>query len=198
MQNKNFISKNKMHGATIMEVMISVFLLTFGILALMLAQVRSVAGIGEAENRTLIAQAAEALAEGMQANPDLEMNADNRVVTIRYTTYVNRTNGAAIPANDVFKKLDEDSRLDKAGLVDFHLNNFHAALNQIPDISDIRYQICPGAENPAEPIAINNLNCEEQGAEPGAVIKVVWLMKNSGSSNSNDMTTHTYMLKVKG
>ena len=54
------------HGATILEVMISVLLLTFGVLALMAAQLRSVASLSEAENRSIVSQAAEALAEGMQ------------------------------------------------------------------------------------------------------------------------------------
>ena len=51
--------KNKNRGSTLLEVIVSVFLLTFGILALMAAQLRSVSSVSEAENRTIVAQAAE-------------------------------------------------------------------------------------------------------------------------------------------
>ena len=42
--------KNKNRGSTLLEVIVSVFLLTFGILALMAAQLRSVSSVSEAEN----------------------------------------------------------------------------------------------------------------------------------------------------
>lgn len=202
-QNKSFNQKQKMYGATIIEVMISVFLLAFGILALMLAQIRSVSSITEAENRTLVAQAAEALAEGMQINPTLSTDS-NQLVTIKYDEYTNhRTKKTGPVSNQTVKSLG-NTTLTKEELATLQINNFIAALNQIPDVYEMHYAICPGENNLAEPTMAPtggsfNANCAPNNTtEPGAVIKVAWQMQNSNNRNSNEKMTYTYMLKVRG
>lgn len=167
-------SKSKVQGSTIIEVMVSVFLLTFGILALLMAQIRSVAGIGEAENRTLIAQAAESLAEGMQANP------------VDYTQQSAQLEAKIQSLSDLKSKSSED-------LKNLQISNFVYALNQIPDVENINYFICKDKKEPKEP-DINNGNCDGSDV---VMIKVAWQMKQPNSRNANATETYTYMLKVK-
>lgn len=90
-------------GSTLLEVMVSVLILAFGILALMLTQIRSVAGIAYAENQTLVAQAAEALAEGMQANPTLDWDTTNDPKTLKITYDNYHTDSATISGTPVFE-----------------------------------------------------------------------------------------------
>lgn len=190
-----------MHGATIIEVMVSVFLLTFGILALMLSQIRSVAGIGEAENRTLVAQAAEALAEGMQVNPTGRL-VNNRleIVYPRYTAIAG--NGRAVSATPTaLTHLTAITNKSKDALAQAQLNNFESALSQISDVAVMHYIVCADNNNPAAPTLNGNVfngQCATANLVPGAVIKVAWRMKNATGNNANDTQTFTYMLKVRG
>lgn len=197
MKTNFLVAKRKMQGATIVEVMVSVFLLTFGILALMLAQVRSVAGIGKAENRTLIAQAAEALAEGMQVNPTVSQV--NKKLFMQYDRYTGDAK-AVEPKN--FVSLDDNPQYSKAQLAQVQIDNFEAALNQIPEVSHMSYIICADNDTPAEPTlsaaGVFEGNCAAANTVSGAVIKIAWRMKNTASNNANETNEFTYVLKVKG
>ncbi|MBR6876471.1 MAG: type IV pilus modification protein PilV [Neisseriaceae bacterium] len=194
------LNKRYIQGATLVEVMVSVFVLTFGILALMLTQIRSVASIAQAENQTLIAQAAEALAEGMQVNPKLEFTGgvgSKSVLTVKYTNY--DKGKVEIKGGAKFKKLSDLKGNGKEDLAKLQLGNFEAALQQLPDIEQIHYRICQDKETPDEPemtAAGFKDNCAAGGFVNGAVIKVGWVMANA--SKQGEKTTFTYMLKVKG
>ena len=48
-----FAKKKNIQGSTLVEVIVSVILLTLGLLALMATQLRSVSGLTEAENRSI-------------------------------------------------------------------------------------------------------------------------------------------------
>lgn len=77
---------NQSKGATLLEVMISVFIMAFGIMALMLAQVKSVGSVREAEMQTRVAQAVQNLSEGMLANADARAQQTDPLVFTRYNT----------------------------------------------------------------------------------------------------------------
>lgn len=200
----NFLAvKQKMQGATIVEVMVSVFLLTFGILALMLAQVRSVAGVGEAKNRTLIAQAAEALAEGMQVNPTVTVE-DKKKIILGYKKYIDETGSGKSVSDKGFTDLTGITDLSKDGLMRAQLDNFETALSQIPEVAYMHYIVCADSMNPAAPTLSptgvfdgrckpDNLNNPDR-----AVIKVAWRMKNTASNDADGTSEFTYVLKVKG
>lgn len=160
------------NGSSIIEVIVSIFLLTFGILALMAAQIRSVSAIRDAENRTLISQAAETLAEGMRVDPTMSGNI-NSGVTVKYTKYKQDKKSVS---GDVkaYQALDSNNN---SSLKDIQIANFENALKQIPDISDITYTISDDAE--------------------GATITVTWKMKAMNNNNNNDIE-YTYQLKVSG
>ncbi|MDO4433498.1 MAG: type IV pilus modification protein PilV [Alysiella sp.] len=186
-------NKNKVRGATIIEVIVSVFLLTFGILALIAAQIRSVASVQEAENRTLIAQAAEAYAEGMLANPTVVIN-DNRELIITYDHY--RTDPKDVDANKTeFTQLGNNAQKTKKELADLQTDNFQAALNAIPDVAGIQFTVCQDVDDARKP-AWGDGHCNK-GATDGTVIKVAWRMKDKDGKTDTDAALHTYVLKVK-
>lgn len=195
MRMSSMISRKSFAGSTIIEVIVSVFLLTFGILALMAAQIRSVASISEAENRTLIAQAAETLAEGMQINPTITST------NVSYSLYTTKPTVATSGVK--FQGLESITTNTAAKLAEFQLINFQAALDKIPNVAFIDYVICQDKKDPDEPTTSGSAiagNCAKSNLVPGAVIKVVWQMKSrsNGASNVNQTTTYTYMLKVRG
>lgn len=68
-KNRQFHFRQK--GFALVEVLVSVFVLALGILALLATQVRSVSSVREAETQTIAAQAAQNLIEGMLSNPSL-------------------------------------------------------------------------------------------------------------------------------
>ena len=200
------------HGATILEVMISVLLLTFGVLALMAAQLRSVASLSEAENRSIVSQAAEALAEGMQANSSLEKGTSSY-----YRTYKEYERGStSVTIGDDSQKAKAQAgplgTKKKPELAQQHIDEFEYVLKtQLTNVNTLDYTIC---RDKAKPEAATyddkgfHRNCAGDNAPQGSsrkledtdtyVIKVVWRMGNgkNDSSNDNNTTAYSYMLEV--
>ena len=73
-------------GSTLIEILVSMFILALGLMALIAMQTRTSIGIKEAENQTIIAQATENLAENMMTNPILDVNT-NLETTKSYVHY---------------------------------------------------------------------------------------------------------------
>ena len=76
-------------GSTLLEVLISVFIMAFGIMALMLAQLKSVGNVREAEMQTRVAQAVQNLSAGMLSNPDVITNLGSATNTNAKSQYSN-------------------------------------------------------------------------------------------------------------
>lgn len=58
-------------GMTLIEVLIAMFVLAIGVLALLAVQLRTVSSVRESENQTTVAQITQNLIEGMLINPTL-------------------------------------------------------------------------------------------------------------------------------
>ena len=63
--------KTKQSGMTLIEVLVAMFVLALGVLALLAVQLRAVSGVREAESQTIVSQIAQNLIEGMVINPTL-------------------------------------------------------------------------------------------------------------------------------
>ena len=197
------------HGATILEVMISVLLLTFGVLALMAAQLRSVASLSEAENRSIVSQAAEALAEGMQANSSLEKvgSSYGRTYTAYYSGSTSKRTGSVMTVGDDSQKATVQTGLSgiqtKKQVADQHIAEFEYVLKtQLTNVNTLGYVICRDKAKP-EAATYDNGHFDDKCAPANNdtdthVIKVVWRMGNgkNDSSNDNNTTAYSYMLKV--
>ncbi|QMT30484.1 type IV pilus modification protein PilV [Alysiella filiformis] len=189
------LKKQSVKGATLIEVLVSVFLLTFGILGLMAAQLRSVSAVSESENHAIAAQAAENLAEAMQVNPDLDSTGKrsykNYIQTgfknvAKINTCVNRTKPTASSKDAC--ALGSDS-ITKADLAKAQLGEFQYVLSQMPNTVQLKYTIClddtttlaQEAKNPS----FTDAKCDNTGANVKPVIKVIW------SSLNNQKETET-------
>lgn len=192
-------------GATILEVMISVLLLTFGVLALMAAQLRSVASLSEAENRSIVSQAAEALAEGMQANSSLEKVGNSYGRT--YTAYYSGSTSVMTVGDDSQKATVQNglsgTGLTKKQVADQHIAEFEYVLKtQLTNVNTLGYVICRDKTKPEAATYDNGQfegNCVPANNDTDThVIKVVWRMGNgkNDSSNDNNTTAYSYMLEV--
>jgi type IV pilus modification protein pilV len=192
--------KKFIQGATIVEVMISVFLLTFGVLALMAAQIRSVANVNEAEHQSVVAQATEALAEAMRINPTLTKK-DHSYIR-QYDKYIMSTakapgNSASAASAATVKNIPTAKALDKSALAKAHIDEFESILSQqLPNSSKVYYIICKDSSSPKDPTldSTNNMsaNCDDKGTR--ATIKVVWLM--GGNSTTDTTNVYSYVLQV--
>ncbi|MDK4687812.1 type IV pilus modification protein PilV [Kingella negevensis] len=195
-----YFSKKSVRGSTIIEVMISVFLLTFGVLALMAAQIRSVASISEAENRSIISQAAESLAEGMQINSTITKKDQN------YQRNYSKYTQSAVKSIQINKEpkpavLAFGTKITKEALAQNQIEEFKYILSsQAPNITSISYIICADKESPDMPTVDDSGKmdgkCDKNGG-PSTVIKVAWLMEGAnGSGKGGNTTAHVYMLQV--
>lgn len=193
--------KKAVQGFTVIEVMISVLLLTFGVLALMAAQIRSVAGITEAENRSIISQAAEALAEGMQTNSMLKSKMVGGKKTFYHTYEIYTKNNAvqkvALKAGTQ-PNMQIGKSLSKKELAAQHISEFQYVLqSQVPNVSHISYVICADKEASDAPTMdkSGNMNAHCNGSDTTA-IKVAWRMRGPNGTENNEGTVYTYMLQV--
>lgn len=115
-------------GATLIEALVAIFVLAFGVLALMAAQLRSVVSIQEAENQTIVATAAQTLMEGMLANPYVGSGATAGQSIKSYNHY-NRGNLATVCGTAVGINYVDATPLDKDTLALFQLCSFYQQLD---------------------------------------------------------------------
>lgn len=144
-----FNLKKTQHGSTLIEVIVSIFVLTFGILVLMVAQLRSLASVQEAGNQTVVSQAAQTLMEGMLVNPtvSIEGEGDNKRQVKKYDLYTvasgkvncsTQTN-ANNAASNVY---NQNTVLSKADLARAQLKQFSSALcDRLPNAQSITAQV---------------------------------------------------------
>lgn len=216
--SKHITPNSKYHaqGATLIEVLVSVFLLTFGVLGLMAAQIRSVAALSEAENRSIVAQAADNLSDSMQMNPEVIQlrsgTADLKVIVRRYPNYV-KTGAQTVamdgsvkfPANALWGNWSSggkqsQSNITKKALADYQIGLFEYALAQVPNATSMQYVICEDKKNPDEPAfdangKITNPNCTpKSNDENQTVIKVVWATR--AEREDAQAVVYTYQIRV--
>ncbi|KPN71356.1 type IV pilus modification protein PilV [Neisseria sp. 83E34] len=175
----------KQKGATLIEVLISMLMLGLGVLVLLATQLRTVSGVREAENQTIVAQATQNLIEGMLMNPTLEERTLNRtnndMVGVRWNRKqydIYRSNIDDVnPENCTPLNIGND--INKTQLALRHMCNFRQTLaNNLPD-AEFRIHICRDNSD-GEPTLANgnvNWNCAEAASVPAyTVIKVLWQM----------------------
>lgn len=189
------IGKQSVQGATLIEVLVSVFLLTFGILGLMAAQLRSVSAVSESENRAIAAQAAESLAEAMQMN--LELDKDGKR---SYDKYISKTgafkaavaqascnsNSSVLPTTVGGTSgvspcaLVGKNKVSKENLARAQMAEFEHILQQMPNTVNLQYTICFDdlAGLSTEKVTEVDAKCSNNAAG-NAVIKVLWTTRDS-------------------
>lgn len=209
-----FVQKQK--GATLIEVLISMLMLGLGVLVLLATQLRTVSGVREAENQTIVAQATQNLIEGMLMNPQLEPpekvggdqqeGAENVIWNRkRYDYYVNALkNLPNIVANCGLTTVEK--KITKEDLASSQVCDFALSLsNNLPDVTLLRAHICWENEDREPTIAQGNVDWKcRNSRQPGdyTVVKVLWLMNTENKAASGgvkidgDSAVYTYQARV--
>ncbi|MDO5640076.1 MAG: type IV pilus modification protein PilV [Neisseria sp.] len=169
--------KSNQNGMTLLEVLVAMFVLAIGVLALLATQLRSVSGVREAESQTIVAQAVQNLIEGMLINPDLSAatNSDGKKTgwTLKsYDAYL--TSGAAAAACEPeWSGAMSKEQLATAQLCQFS-NDLVAALPE----GNVRYTVCLDNSGAQPTAAGNNVDFHCDGNGSNYVVKVAWQMDN--------------------
>jgi type IV pilus assembly protein PilV len=184
-------------GFTLLEVMIAMFVLGFGLLALEMVQLKTYAAARESELQSIVALHTESLAEAMRANPKRSEDAE-----WHWHHYLETKPGASTPKPSrtcTAQKTDSEasigSRCDQDSLARYELYLFKARLAAaFPKANNIAATVCPSTDL-NQPLQINNLQCDASGP---LAIKVAWRIKPANVAQSNIDTngrTMSYQLR---
>ena len=121
-----FAKKKNIQGSTLVEVIVSVILLTLGLLALMATQLRSVSGLTEAENKSLVSQSTEALAESMLMNGTLVKTSSGNY----YHSYASYLTQSPVPITGNITPFSPTTNTEytKASIADEYKKQFESEL----------------------------------------------------------------------
>ena len=183
---------SKQQGATLIEVMVAIFVLAFGVLALMVAQLRSVSSVQEAENQTVVAQAAQTLMEGMLVNPVVSVVGGS--ANKDYAAYAQGDVLALCPIN-ANGDYPDNSVIDKATLAQRQLCRFSTDLQtKLPNLTNLNAEVCRG--NPQNGVCNQAPNIY--------IITVSWGMQAGdatgaaqGMADADGVVTYRYVLPVQ-
>ena len=189
--NTYFHLSKKQQGSTLLEVLVSVFILGFGLLALVSMQLKTVGTAREAENQTIVAQAADALVEGMVMNPDRAVGAltsGDKVIERSFARYTALSGKAATCTDDTSLAADN---ITKDALAAAQVCTFVKRLDQIPKTGKVYWNICSElTENTTvKPVLEGNtVKCGAAGTH--TVLKVIWEqeLENPSSYTGSGLT----------
>ena len=191
--------KNPQSGMTLIEVLVAMFVLTIGILALLSVQLRTVTSVREAETQTIVSQITQNLMEGMLINPTIGSDSGKKA----YTLYMKK---GVSSAND--GEFTIDAIKTKEQLAEAQLKRFSYELkNALPDAANIYYAVCKDSSGNAPTLSGKGFssNCDNK-ANGDTLIKVLWVKDSEGQSDidSTNLKTHgnnivyTYQARVGG
>ena len=186
----------RQHGMTIIEVLVSMLILGLGVLVLLATQLRTAAGVQEAEQQTIVSQEVQNLIEGMLANPTLSADtaSGSKGWTKKsYAAYINREN----PSGTISAS---STSMSKQVLADAQINEFRQALdNRLPN-TNASSTICIDSSG-ATPTASGTIkwNCDGNGAT--TMVKVIWQVTTdnnnaSGITMNGDRAVYTYQARI--
>ncbi|QNT57696.1 type IV pilus modification protein PilV [Neisseria musculi] len=198
--------KQRQGGMTLVEVLVAMFVLAVGVLALLATQLRTVSGVREAESQTIVAQAVQNLMEGMQINPTLSAaSGDTGWVNKSYDAYMKNgiqtiKGNVAGGNNPGGANAGNPPQLTKSELVDEQIRSFESALGSALPNAEVRYAICRGVDE-MEIDSNGNVdaNCKNSGP---LMVKVLWQIDSEQADvapavkSYNSNIVYTYQARV--
>ncbi|UOO88422.1 type IV pilus modification protein PilV [Vitreoscilla massiliensis] len=185
---QRYVIKTEQKGSTLLEVLVSVFVLGFGLLALVSMQVKTVMTAREAENQTIVAQATDTLLEGMMMNPNLTLStlsSGDEMMTRSFESYTNsysviKAAGASCNQDQSMisgNVTNISTGIDKDTIAAAQLCTFVKRISQIPNAAIVDWKMCK--ETSADSAKVPQLNTAGTAIECGGsgentVIKVMW------------------------
>lgn len=198
--NDCFRLKNPQSGMALIEVLVAMFVLTIGILALLSVQLRTVASVREAETQTIVSQITQNLMEGMLINPTIDSDSNKKNYNLYTGSYTPSSSDGDFTLNNLKTKKDlAKSQLDRFG---------YELKNALPDAAAIHYAVCKDSSGNAPTLSDSGVfssNCDNK-ANGDTLIKVLWVNDSAGDSDiartnleaNGDNIVYTYQARVGG
>lgn len=202
-------------GMTLIEVLIAMFVLAIGVLALLAVQLRTVSNVRESENQTAVAQITQNLIEGMLINPTLSEEKEVDKITGEetsrykksYDAYTRRESCGLNSKEPEFK--DKDIlNISKADLAKAQIDQFqHDLTKALPESNKVCFAICKDSSG-AEPTYNDDIqdiqpNCKDDGKSDTTIVKVLWLQDVEEENSAKNLNTsghhvvYTYQSRVR-
>ena len=191
-------------GMTLIEVLIAMFVLAIGVLALLAVQLRTVSSVRESENQTTVAQITQNLIEGMLINPTLSEETDTAGdKTSRYKkSYDAYITSSSEQLKDSKQTAKFEAKMNKTQLAQAQIAQFKADLAKALPEAQFFFTICKDSSG-AEPTYNNGFQrkCDDKGDT--TIVKVLWLQdveeKNSAKNlnTSGHHVVYTYQSRVR-
>lgn len=165
---------SRQHGFSLLEVLIAMFVLLVGLLALAGLQARTLSQTRDTEIRSLVALQAESLAEAMRANPLRSVNGDG-VTTLSWEHYVESGYDSDVSSAPASTCRDSDG-CSQQNLAALDLWTFKSGLaNGLSAGNAFQAAVCHGSSAPT----LDNPGCSGSGP---LSIRVVWSARLDGKS----------------
>ena len=191
-------------GMTLIEVLIAMFVLAIGVLALLAVQLRTVSNVRESENQTTVAQITQNLIEGMLINPTLSEETDTAgEKTSRYKkSYDAYITSSSEQLKDSKQTNEFKEKMTKAQLAQAQIAQFKADLAKALPEAQVFSTICKDSSG-AEPTYEKGFNAKCDGKGDTTIVKVLWLQDVEEENSTKDLNTsghhvvYTYQSRVR-
>ncbi|WP_373745773.1 type IV pilus modification protein PilV [Neisseria dentiae] len=190
--------KQNQSGMTLVEVLVAMFVLAVGVLALLATQLRTVSSVREAESQTVVAQAVQNLMEGMQINPTLSAaSGETGWVNKSYDAYIK--DSVQTIAGTANATGNSQTSFSKSKLVDEQIQHFENTLRTALPNAGVRYVICRGAD---EMEIDSNGNVDAKCTGGPLMVKVLWQVDSeqanaaSAVKSNGSNIVYTYQARV--
>ena len=191
-------------GMTLIEVLIAMFVLAIGVLALLAVQLRTVSNVRESENQTTVAQITQNLIEGMLINPTLSEETDTAGdKTSRYKkSYDAYITSSSEQLKDSKQTNEFKEKMTKAQLAQAQIAQFKADLAKALPEAQVFSTICKDSSG-AEPTYEKGFNAKCDGKGDTTIVKVLWLQDVEEENSAKNLNTsghhvvYTYQSRVR-
>lgn len=191
-------------GMTLIEVLIAMFVLAIGVLALLAVQLRTVSNVRESENQTTVAQITQNLIEGMLINPTLseETNSAGDKTSRYKKSYDAYITSSSEQLKGSKQATEFKDKMTKAQLAQAQIAQFKADLAKALPEAQVFSTICKDSSG-AEPTYNNGFQrkCDDKGDT--TIVKVLWLQDVEEENSTKNLNTsghhvvYTYQSRVR-
>ena len=186
-------------GMTLIEVLIAMFVLAIGVLALLAVQLRTVSNVRESENQTTVAQITQNLIEGMLINPTLSEETDT---TGEKTSRYKKSYDAYLKSD--FKQTAKfEAKMNKDQLAQAQIAQFKADLAKALPEAQVFSTICKDSSGAEPTFEENGFNAKCDGKGDTTIVKVLWLQDVEEENSAKNLNTsghhvvYTYQSRVR-
>ena len=191
-------------GMTLIEVLIAMFVLAIGVLALLAVQLRTVSNVRESENQTTVAQITQNLIEGMLINPTLseETNSAGDKTSRYKKSYDAYITSSSEQLKDSKQTAKFEAKMNKTQLAQAQIAQFKTDLAKALPEAQFFSTICKDSSG-AEPTYENGFNAKCDGKGDTTIVKVLWLQDVEEENTSKNLNTsghhivYTYQSRVR-